>query len=431
MADTLPFTDTSQDLAVRLADARARTDEIFSILTPEALYERPIPERHRLIFYLGHVEAFDWNLIARGTHGVEPFHERFDKLFAFGIDPVDGALPNEPPSAWPREEEVRDYNREVRRRIDDLLASSAAVLPMAIEHRLMHAETLAYLLHRLPYPLKRPLASAGETEPARASTDGRVRIPAGTATLGMSRESGRFGWDNEFESMRVPVPEFRIDLGKVTNGRYREFVEAGGYHEPRLWSDADWAWKEAAGLEHPTFWERRGGAWVWRGMFSDLPLREDCPVYVSHAEASAFARWAKGSLPTEAQFHRAAYGTPEGEEREFPWGDAAPAREHGQFDFHAWDPAPVGSHPAGRSAFGVWDLVGNGWEWTSTVFGPFPGFRAHPLYEGYSSNFFDGEHYVMKGGSPRTAACMLRRTFRNWFQPRYPFVYAALRLVEA
>jgi formylglycine-generating enzyme required for sulfatase activity len=90
----------------------------------------------------------------------------------------------------------------------------------------------------------------------------------------------------------------------------------------------------------------------------------------------------------------------------------------------------VGSHPDGDSAFGVAELVGNGWEWTSTVFAPFPGFRPHPHYPGYSAPFFDGRHYVLKGASPATAACFLRRSFRNWFQPHYPHLYAAFRLVS-
>ena len=123
--------------------------------------------------------------------------------------------------------------------------------------------------------------------------------------------------------------------------------------------------------------------------------------------------------------------TPDGAmERSYPWGEQEPDDRRGNFDFHSWDLSPVGAHTAGASAFGVHDLVGNGWEWTRTEFAPFPGFTAMPFYPGYSANFFDGKHYVMKGGSPRTAACMLRRSFRNWFQPHYPYVYATFRCVE-
>jgi formylglycine-generating enzyme required for sulfatase activity len=151
---------------------------------------------------------------------------------------------------------------------------------------------------------------------------------------------------------------------------------------------------------------------------------------VSHAEASAYARWARKSLPAEAQWHRAAYGTAEGLENQYPWGNDVPNSKRGNFDFKSWDPASVAAFPDGKSSFGVDGLVGNGWEWTSTLFAPFPGFEPFPFYRGYSADFFDGKHYVMKGGSARTAACMLRRSFRNWFQPRYQYVYAGFRCVS-
>ena len=104
----------------------------------------------------------------------------------------------------------------------------------------------------------------------------------------------------------------------------------------------------------------------------------------------------------------------------YPWGTEPPDATRGVFDFSSWDPEPAGSHPAGRSAWGVDDLAGNGWEWTSSVFAPFPGFRTLPSYPEYSADFFDGEHVVLKGASPATARELLRPSFRNWFRPRYP-----------
>jgi formylglycine-generating enzyme required for sulfatase activity len=165
-------------------------------------------------------------------------------------------------------------------------------------------------------------------------------------------------------------------------------------------------------------------------MFDLIPLPLAWPVYVSHAEAAAYARWRGVRLPSEAEFQRAAYGTPEGVERSFPWGDAFPAAPHGLFDFASWEPDPVGIHPAGQSAWGVDDLIGNGWEWTRTRFGPFPGFHAMPSYPQYSAEFFDGNHFVMKGASPATGRELLRPSFRNWFRPLYPYVYASFRCVR-
>jgi hypothetical protein len=166
-----------RDALARLAEARARTDSVFALLDPKALLERPIPERHRLIFYLGHLEAFDWNLVARQACGVEPFDTAFDRLFAFGIDPVDGGLPDEPASDWPAREAIEAYNLRTRSIVDEcargrpLTAEHDATTPfeMAIEHRLMHAETLAYLLHQLPFDNKRAPAALPAPAPARAS----------------------------------------------------------------------------------------------------------------------------------------------------------------------------------------------------------------------------------------------------------------------
>jgi formylglycine-generating enzyme required for sulfatase activity len=165
-------------------------------------------------------------------------------------------------------------------------------------------------------------------------------------------------------------------------------------------------------------------------MFAEIPLPLNAPVYVTHREAAAYARWIGKDLLTEAQFHRAAFETPEQKERPYAWGSTVPDAIHGNFDFHRWDPVDVDATPSGDSAFGVSQLTGNGWEWTSTPFGPFPGFRPFPFYQGYSKNFFDEEHYVLKGASPRTASCFLRRSFRNWFRPDYPYVYASFRLTE-
>jgi len=430
-------------LSVRLADARARTDELFSIVRPAAMYERPISERHRIIFYVGHLEAFDWNLLADRALGLKPFQRTFDQLFSFGIDPVGGGLPTDTPADWPGREEILAYTRKIRDKLDQALDEALShpgeghpqlqtMLEVAIEHRLMHAETLAYMLHRLP--VEKKIGMPIVRKPARARVKSAlVEIPSGRATLGLVMKTGEeFGWDNEMQAHEEDVSAFAIEKCDVTNRDFLQFVQAGGYKNRALWDDASWDWKNSENVEHPAFWRRAGNLWMYRGMFGEVRLPLDWPVYLSHAEATAYATWKGRKLPTEAQFHRAAYGSPHNSEpdRFYPWGHEAPSEHHGSFDYHSWEPSPVGTHPAGASAFGVQDLVGNGWEWTRTQFAPFPGFKAMSFYPGYSANFFDGKHYVMKGGSARTAACMLRPSFRNWFQPHYPYVYATFRCVE-
>ena len=426
-------------LLERTSDARRRSDGLFDILRPDAMYDRPIPERHRIIFYVGHLEAFDWNLLHENVFGLRSFHPEFDRLFAFGIDPVGGGLPTDQSSDWPSLDRVREYVRKIRNSLDEKLMSNTAgqrdgfgldtLLNVAIEHRLMHVETLAYMLHQLP--LQRKIPQAASTIPRASSiTHSMIKIPSGAAHLGLKRGSHVFGWDNEFEAYTAHVPPFEIDRCMVTNAQFLEFMEAGGYDERKLWKDRDWEWKTAGDISCPVFWRKQDGAWLLRTMFDEIPLPLEWPVYVSHAEASAYARWACKALPTEEQWQRAAYGSSDEAERLYPWGNEAPSPKHGNFDFENWDPVPVNAHPRGNSVFGVEGMLGNGWEWTSTVFGPLPGFEPFPFYRGYSADFFDGKHFVMKGGSARTAACMLRPTFRNWFQPHYQYVYAGFRCVN-
>jgi iron(II)-dependent oxidoreductase len=432
------------ELLTRLAEGRGRTDELFDLVRPDSLYARPIPERHRIIFYLGHLEAFDWNLLRQRVMNLEPFHPEFDKLFAFGIDPIGRGLPSDQPADWPSVSEARDYANRVRQALDPgieqaLLGDAKAargpefspslLLNVAIEHRLMHAETLSYMLHQLPFERKVPQPRKPElaVPPVKPRM---VEIPTGSATLGLPRDSEILGWDNEYEGTVVDVSAFEIDQYKVSNRKYLEFIAAGGYENRAFWKDADWRWKTEHNISHPIFWKRAGDAWHFRTMFDEIPLPLDWPVHVSQAEASAYAGWVGKALPTEAQWHRAAYGTPQGSERPYPWGAEPPIAKLGNFDFHRWDPTPVNAFAGGQSTFGVADLLGNGWEWTSTLFQPFSGFQPFPFYPGYSADFFDGKHYVMKGGSMRTAACMLRRSFRNWFQPHYQYVYAGFRCVS-
>jgi len=432
MLATQNSVEISRELTHRLVLARRQSDALFRIVREDSLYERPIPQRHRIVFYIGHLEAFDWNLLADRVFALKSAQPEFDRLFAFGIDPVGGGLPSDVPSDWPALEHVRDYVNQSRTALDKKLTAGdlgpdshadggfplRTLLHVAIEHRLMHLETLAYMLHQLPhhrkFPQADPPAPSASLLPSRM-----ISIPADSVTLGLPRDSESFGWDNEYTAYTVEVPAFEIDQFKVTNQEYLEFINAGGYETRAFWNDEDWNWKTAQGISHPIFWRREDDQWFCRTMFNEIPLPPDWPVYVSHAEAQAFALWAGKSLPTEEQWQRAAQGT-----------SLDPDSQSGNFDFQRWDPIPVTAVAQAQSVFGVHGMAGNGWEWTSTHFNPFPGFEPFPFYRGYSADFFDGKHFVMKGGSARTAACMLRPSFRNWFQPHYQYVYAGFRCVS-
>jgi ergothioneine biosynthesis protein EgtB len=422
---------------------RERSGRIFASVAPEAYYDRPIALRNPICFYEGHLPAFGVNTLVKRGLGQGGVDEGLERIFERGIDPEDRAHVPGQSNGWPSRSVIRDYadraDRLVRRAIEseDVEAADNPVLAdglalfTVLEHEPMHQETLGYMWHRLDHAKKiRPAGAPAPILDGRAPARSMVKVPAGRATLGADRSTAAFGWDNEFPELVVDVPAFEMEVDDVTNADFLEFLEAGGYGREDLWTPEDWTWRVSERVEHPRFWEREGGRWFWRGMWERLALPESWPVYVSQAEASAYARWKGMRLPTEAEFHRAAYGTPGGEERPFPWGNEAPDATRGNFDFERWDPVPVGSRAAGASAWGVRDLVGNGWEWTSTVFSGFPGFRPMASYPVYSSDFFDGKHFVMKGASPATGKELLRRSFRNWFRGNYPYVYATFRCVR-
>jgi ergothioneine biosynthesis protein EgtB len=423
----------------RLQRAWRRTDDLFGHLGERAWLEQPIPLRQPFVFYLGHLPAFAWNHLGRGLLGRAACHEEFDLLFERGIDPT-GVDAYAARAEWPALDAVVEYRDRVRAGLADALSApdlpreGAEVAAMVAEHELMHQETLLYMLQELDHAQKRAAPEAPQRPAAEAGRHPRaIEVPEGDVELGARRGSLPFAWDNEFEAHRVRVPAFAIDELPVTHADFREFVEAGGYADPALWREEDWAWRSRRCLMRPHAWVGKGSDIRVRGPFADVPFAEAArwPAAVSWAEAAAFARWRGARLPTEAEWHRAARGSPEGSERRWPWGDEPPAERHGSFHFRKRTPLPVGSHPEGASAWGVQELVGNGWEWTATAFAPFPDFAPLRRYPGYSADFFDGAHFVLLGASWATDASLVRPSFRNWFQPHYPYVFSKFRLCRS
>jgi len=412
---------------------RARSQTLFNLLTDEAYYAQPISLRHPIVFYEGHLPGFSFNTLVKKGLGRPSIAPRLEALFARGIDPHEAANDRsarasiEQRAGWPSRDEVRAFADDADRQVLDAILNAPIEQPghplldhaeaahAILEHEAMHQETLLYMWHRLPFEQKRRPAGYAPVVEGVVPQQEWIHVPGGRATLGVQRGSIPFGWDNEFGPCTADLAAFSIERHDVTNAGFLAFVEAGGYDDARWWTPQNWEWVQREGIRHPLFWERADGRWLWRGMFDLIPLPASWPVYVSHAEALAYARWRGLRLPTEAEYMRARDGTP---------------TDTGVFDFSSWDPEPAGSHPTGASRWGAEDLVGNGWEWTSTVFAPFPGFRPMASYPEYSADFFDGEHYVIKGASPATARELLRPTFRNWFRGRYPYVYATFRCVK-
>ena len=326
--------------------------------------------------------------------------------------------------------EARAFCREVRERVLDRLDRMSAEddpfdVAMVVSHEQQHDETMLQALQLRTGP---PLLGRGTPlPPGRPGVAGAsVLVPAGEFVLGVDAADEPFSLDNERPAHVVDVPAFRIGRVPVTNAEYAAFVSDGGYATPRWWSERGWRHRLDAGLERPQFWGPDGTRTRF-GVVEDLPPDE--PVqHVSFFEAEAYAAWAGARLPTEVEWEKAAAWDPAtGRRRRFPWGSAEPVPALANLGGAALRPAPVGAYPAGASAYGVEQLMGEVWEWTSSPFRPWPGFRPM-LYAQYSQPFFDGDYRVLRGGSWAVAPSILRPSFRNWDHPVRRQIFSGIRL---
>jgi iron(II)-dependent oxidoreductase len=280
------------------------------------------------------------------------------------------------------------------------------------------------------HQLRRGARALPDTEAPPPPRAGRwpeeVLVPAGSFLMGTSTDP--WALDNERPAHRIHLPAYHLDTTPVSNAAYRAFVEAGGYDDRRLWSTTGWQWRCRSGKRSPAFWVKDSGSWLRRRLGVLEPLPDDEPVqHVCFFEAEAYARSVGRRLPTEAEWEKAASWDPVSEtKRRHPWGDQAPLPEHANLGQVRTRPTPVGSFPAGASAYGILQLLGDVWEWTSTDFSGHPGFCTYP-YREYSEVFFGDDHKVLRGGSWATDPLVCRSTFRNWDYPIRRQIFTGFR----
>lgn len=463
-----------------LAAAWAAADALFEREVTSARADvRPISLRHPFVFYLGHLPAFLLNTarLARPRDAALPPPAEWDALFARGIDPsVDasvGSTPS-PPSSWPSWAAVVAY-RDAARAAALRASLPRAATALVAEHDLMHVETLCYMLAQDAAGMKETAVDTGAAAAAAAEVPSRrwLPVPSGSARLGRAREGeagvgvkevdmtdaasdgrggGEFGWDNEFPAATVHVRAFEVTEHPVTVAEFAAFVTDGGYERKELWRQEDWTWVLAGAVAHPASWrparalrdgngnERRRGQWDVLTVDGRVPAEGEAaawPVSVCLAEARAYAVYAKARLLSEAEWDRAACGNDGGG---VPWaGERSAAGSetgapvggvHGNFGWWARRPVAINALDRDRSWMGARSMFGNGWELVDTLFEPLPGFQPMELYPEYSADFFDGKHFVLKGASWATDARLVRRSFRNFYQARYPYMFSKFRLAR-
>ncbi|CAM2995684.1 ergothioneine biosynthesis protein EgtB [Skermania piniformis] len=432
--------DLPTRLAGVLARARARTTLLTDAVDDADLVKQHSPLMSPLVWDLAHIGNQEDFWLVRAVGGRRPVRGDIDDLYdAFRHPRQDRpALPLLGPA------QARSYLAEVRAQVLDILhgtplsrdsaplTAGGFVFAMVAQHEQQHDETMlaTHQLRRGPAVLSAPPPPVPDSGRVGPAISGEVVIPAGEFRMGTSTDP--WALDNERPEHGVTVPAFAIDRAPVTNQQYLGFIDDDGYGRAELWSERGWAHRQAAGLTAPQFWERDSdGSW-WRRRFGiRTPLRLHQPVlHVCWFEAEAYARWAGRRLPSEAEWEKAARWDPaSGRVSRYPWGEAEPDRTHANLGQRHLEPADVGAYPAGVSATGVHQLIGDVWEWTASTFAPYPGFVAFP-YDEYSAVFHGGDYRVLRGGSFGTDQVACRGTFRNWDHPIRRQIFAGFRLAR-
>jgi iron(II)-dependent oxidoreductase len=418
-----PSTIPTMTLAEWVLDAGRRTLDLVADLTDEQLLGPRLPTINPPLWEIGHLAWFMEKWVLRDGGKRPSLRADADGLYDSAAIPhaVRWDLP------LPSSAATLNYMRQVRDGVLDVLARGPSECEryftgLSVFHEDMHGEAFLYTRQLLAYarPQSGPLAPrAGSAGPLA----GDVTVPGGTFLLGATPDEP-FVFDNEKWAQPVELRPFAIARAPVTQAEFAAFVEAGGYTRRDLWTDAGWAWRGSAQVEHPVYWRRDGTGWLRRDFDGWVPLEPHRPViHVNWYEAAAYCRWAGRRLPTEAEWEAAAAGL--APKRRFPWGDDPPDATRANLDGTALGCVDVAACPAGDSAFGYRQMIGNVWEWTATAFGPYPGFVPDP-YKEYSQPWF-GTHKVLRGGAWPTRARLIRNTWRNFYTPDRRDVWAGFR----
>jgi iron(II)-dependent oxidoreductase len=434
MRELLSSPTTGNVLIETLLDARRVELALLESVGDAALLGTRAHFLEPPIWEIGHVGWFQEYWLLRALDGADTLLPGSDGVY----DSFNVSYTRRWEHAYPSRAASLAYVGEVLRRsvgrLDDRepTAEETYFYTLTALHEDMHAENLTAILQTVGHA--RPTLLHVPDCVAVPSIDVTYRphdidVPGGVFMLGATADEP-FVFDNEKWAHPVEVSAFRIASTPVTNAEFVAFVEDGGYRRRECWGRRGWDWCRRESVAHPLFWTRDGGGrWCQREFDGLSPLAPWHPVvHVNWYEAEAYCRWAGRRLPTEAEWETAATLDPAtGSKRRFPWGDTPPTPERANLDYLAGGTIDVRALPAGDSALGCRQMIGNVWEWVADTFMPYPGFVCDP-YKEYSQPYF-GQKKVLRGGAWTTRGRLIRSTWRNFYMRQRRNVFAGFRTV--
>jgi len=412
-------------VAAAYHEVRQRSLALAAPLSAEDAMLQSLPEASPAKWHLGHTSWFFERMVLGADPAYVPLHPEWDVLHnsyyhslgTFRRRTSRGLL------SRPTLEAVLAYRHELDARLLEALdggrleGEQLQLLELGLHHEQQHQELLLTdIKHALwSNPLQPAYDPGLQRDPTPAASGDWLDYDEAVVTVGAARwpaeQGAPFAYDNESPAHRVLVAAFRIAARPVTNAEYRLFVEEGGYRDPRLWLSDGWDRVQAASWERPLYWSE--GLEAEFTLAGIRALDPDAPVvHLSAFEADAFARWADARLPTEFEWERA----------------AAPLPVEGNFDprrLHPGGPLQAGSPEACPRR-----MFGDVWEWTSSSYSPYPGFRPFGGAAGeYNGKFMSGQQ-VLRGGSCASPRTHLRATYRNFFPADARWQFSGLRLAR-
>jgi ergothioneine biosynthesis protein EgtB len=467
MASTIQQLTKPQRLSIEdlYQHVRARTLEIVAPLEIEDYVVQTAEFMSPPRWHLGHTSWFFETVLQKYKTGYQIYSDEF--LFYFNSYYEGFGARIERPKRGTRSRPTVNETLRYREHVDEQMSrfieqvserddadTILRIVRLGLEHEMQHQELLVYdikhlLCDQFAAP-KRPAQCSLGTVSGMAEVDGGLfqlgyssGQDAGEPQAGTAPQRGcragdpampalQFAFDNEKPAHKVFLQDFLIDRAPVSNGDYLEFINARGYRDFRWWHSAGWEKVNQEQWRAPLYWEQRDDEWMIRD-FAGLHRVSDKlnePVsHISFLEASAYAKWAGQRLPTEAEWEKAACFLPQSNSKQaFPWGDEGPDEKRGNlFENGLWGVAPIGAFPEGQSTYGCQQMIGDVWEWTTSDYTPYPGFKSE--FDEYNDKWFVGQK-VLRGGSFATPRVHIRSTYRNFFYPHERWMIAGFRCAK-